>query len=40
LGDAVVGNVASADRMNFTVLGNSVNQAARLEWLNMGIRHR
>jgi adenylate cyclase len=34
LGDAVVGNVGSADRMNYTVLGNSVNQAARLEGLN------
>jgi adenylate cyclase len=35
-GDAVVGNVGSAERMNYTVLGNSVNLAARLEGLNKG----
>jgi adenylate cyclase len=34
LGDAAAGNVGSADRVNYTVLGNSVNQAARLEGLN------
>ena len=34
VGDAVLGNVGSSDRMNYTVLGNSVNQAARLEGLN------
>ena len=34
VGDAIVGNVGSADRMNYTVLGNSVNLAARLEGLN------
>jgi adenylate cyclase len=28
VGDAVVGNVGSAERMNYTVLGNSVNLAA------------
>jgi adenylate cyclase len=33
-GDAVVGNIGSADRMNYTVLGASINLAARLEGLN------
>jgi adenylate cyclase len=33
-GDAVVGNVGAAERMNYTALGNSVNLAARLEGLN------
>jgi adenylate cyclase len=33
-GDAVVGNVGSAERMNYTALGNGVNLAARLEGLN------
>ena len=33
-GDAVVGNIGSADRMNYTVLGATVNLAARLEPLN------
>ena len=34
VGDAIVGNIGSAERMNYTVLGNSVNLAARLEALN------
>ena len=34
VGDAVGGNVGSAERMNYTALGNSVNLAARLEGLN------
>jgi adenylate cyclase len=33
-GDAVVGNVGSADRMNYTALGATINLAARLEGLN------
>jgi adenylate cyclase len=33
-GDAVVGNIGSADRMNYTALGATVNLAARLEGLN------
>lgn len=34
VGEAVVGNVGSAERMNYTALGNTVNLAARLEGLN------
>jgi adenylate cyclase len=34
VGDAVVGNLGSSERMNYTVLGNVVNLAARLEGLN------
>ncbi|MGF6306282.1 adenylate cyclase [Bradyrhizobium sp. i1.8.4] len=33
-GEAVVGNLGSSERMNYTVLGNVVNLAARLEGLN------
>jgi adenylate cyclase len=33
-GDAVVGNLGSEERMNYTALGNTVNLAARLEGLN------
>jgi adenylate cyclase len=34
VGDAVVGNIGSLERMEYTILGNTVNLAARLEGLN------
>jgi adenylate cyclase len=34
VGDAVVGNIGSADRMNYTALGATINLASRLEGLN------
>jgi adenylate cyclase len=34
VGDAMVGNIGSSDRMNYTVLGAAINLAARLEGLN------
>lgn len=34
VGDAVVGNVGSNDRMNYTALGATINLASRLEGLN------
>ena len=34
VGEAVVGNLGSMERMNYTALGNTVNLAARLEGLN------
>jgi adenylate cyclase len=33
-GDAVIGNVGSADRINYTALGHTVNMASRIEKLN------
>ena len=33
-GDAIIGNVGSSDRLNYTALGSTVNLASRLEGLN------
>jgi adenylate cyclase len=37
-GSAIVGNVGSSDRMNYTALGAAVNLAARLEPLNRDLK--
>ena len=34
VGDVIVGNMGSSDRLNYTALGDSVNLAARLEGVN------
>ena len=36
-GDMVVGNMGTARKMDYTIMGNSVNLAARLEGVNQAI---
>jgi adenylate cyclase len=37
-GNAIIGNVGSSDRLNYTALGNTVNLASRLEGLNRELK--
>jgi adenylate cyclase len=37
-GDAIIGNVGSSDRLNYTALGSAVNLASRLEGLNRDLK--
>ncbi|HXJ42837.1 MAG TPA: adenylate/guanylate cyclase domain-containing protein [Bryobacteraceae bacterium] len=39
-GEVIIGNVGSADKLEFTVLGNTVNMASRLESLNKELKAR